>query len=247
MELVGFGVPGRPVALALRADLRDELLLLVFGFLLFLLWRSRLLRRWRSLARRGLSLLMGRRSLADRGLSLLVGRRSLADRGLSLLMGRRSLADRGLSLLMGRRSLADRGLSLLVGRQSLTDRGLSLLMGRRHLADRGLSLLMDRRSLANRGLSLLMGRRRLADQGLSLLTGRWKILRTGDGDGLGTQVLVRRLPRTSLGLGWALGKGGRRTGAHGRRDRMNLLRVDRLDLHASWHLVLASGLGAQSL
>src|SRR5271157_1397546 len=48
----GFGVPGRPAALVLRADLRVELLLLVFGFLLgfllFVLWRRWLLRRRRS-------------------------------------------------------------------------------------------------------------------------------------------------------------------------------------------------------
>jgi len=106
--------------------------------------------------------------------------------------------------------------------------------------------LTDRRSLARRRLSLT-DRRRLAHRRLSLPTSRRKILRPGGRDRLGRWVLVRRLPRTSLGLGWALGKGRRRTGAHGRGDRMNLLRVDRLDLHASGCQVLAGDLAAQGL
>jgi len=119
---------------------------------------------------------------------------------------------------------------------------LNLLPDRRSLACRGLNLLTDRGlSLACRGLNLLTDRR------LSLPTSRRKILRPGGRNGLGRWVLVRRLPRTSLGLGWALGKGRRRTGAHGRGDRMNLFRVDRLDLHASGCQVLAGGLAAQGL
>ena len=110
-------------------------------------------------------------------------------------------------------------------------RGLSLLAGWRSLAHRWLSLLMGRRSLADRWLSLLMGRRSLADRRLSLPTSRRKLLRTGGRDGLSRWGLG--LPRTSLGLGWALGKGRRRAGAHGRGDRMNLFYVNRLDLYAS--------------
>jgi hypothetical protein len=48
-------------------------------------------------------------------------------------------------------------------------------------------------------------------------------------------------------MGLALGKGWRRTGTHGRGDRMNLFDVDRLDLHACGRRVLAGDLGAQSL
>ena len=70
-------------------------------------------------------------------------------------------------------------------------------------------------------------------------------MRTGGRDGLGRWVLG--LPRTSLGLGWALGKGRRRAGAHGWDNRMNLSRVNRLDLYTSGRLVLAGDLGAQSL
>jgi hypothetical protein len=211
--------PGRPVALALRADLRVEVLLLVFGFLLFLLWRTWLLRRRRSLVLR-LRLRAWRRSLrANRRRSAFFS----YDRG--------RLVHGGLNLLMDRRSRAHRGLNLLMGRRSLVDRWLNLLMHRRSLVHRGLDLLADRRRLAHRGLDLLADRR--------------NILRTGGRDGLGRWVLGP--PRTSLGLGWALGKGRRRAGAHGRGDRMNLFRVNRLDLYASGRLVLAGDLGAQSL
>jgi hypothetical protein len=59
--------------------------------------------------------------------------------------------------------------------------------------------------------------------------------------------LARRRLRSCLGLGLALGKGRRRTGAHRRSDRMNLLGVDRLNLHACGRRVLAGNLGAQGL
>src|ERR1035441_7192154 len=87
-----------------------------------------------------------------------------------------------------------------------------------------------------------LGRWYLAHRRLSLLAYRRKALRTGGRDGLGLQVLVRRLPRTALRLGRPLGKGRRRAGAHVRRDRMNPCRVDRLDLHAPGGRGLAGGL-----
>ena len=71
-------------------------------------------------------------------------------------------------------------------------------------------------------------------------------MRTGRDD-LGHRSLVRQLSLTVLGLGRALRKGRRRTGANGRGDRMNLLRVYRLDLSAYGRCVLAGVLGAQGL
>ena len=106
-----------------------------------------------------------------------------------------------------------------------------------------MNLLTDRRLLTYRGLNLLTNRRGRGRRWLNLLANRRNILLPGGRDGLGRCVL--ELPWTSLGLGWALGKGRRRAGAHGRRDRMNLLRVDRLDLDVSRRLVLAGDLGAQ--
>jgi hypothetical protein len=134
-----------------------------------------------------------------------------------------------------RRLLANRRLSALLSywRGRLTRRGLSLLAGRRHLGHQRLNLLTGRRRLGHRGLSLLAGRRRLGRRGLSLLAGRGEILWTGGRDGLGLRGLARRLPRSVFGLGRALVKGRSRTWAYGRGDRMNLLRVYRLDLHAS--------------
>jgi hypothetical protein len=205
---------------------RVELLFLVFGLLFILCWRRSLALRLRLRAR---------------------GRRLLAHGGLSLLAGRGRLAHRGLSLHGGRGRLAHGGLSLLARRGRLAQRGLSLHGGRRCLAHWGLSLLAGRGRLAHWGLSLHGGRRCLAHWGLSLLAGRGQILRTRGRARLGLRVLVRQLPRTVLGLGRALGKGRRRSGAHGWGDRMNLFRVDRLDPHASRRRVLAGGLCAQSL
>ena len=103
--------------------------------------------------------------------------------------------------------------------------------------------------MAHRRLNLLTHRRRgrLAHRRWSLRGGRGRTLRTGGRDGLGKRFLVGRLPRTVLGLGRALGKGRCRAGAHGRGDRTNLTRVDRLDLHASGCQVLADDLAAQGL
>ena len=69
----------------------------------------------------------------------------------------------------------------------------------------------------------------------------------GRRDRLGLRFLVGRLPRSGSGLGRALGKGRRRTRAHGRGDRTNLFRVDPLDLHAPRRWVLTGDLGAQGL
>jgi hypothetical protein len=56
------------------------------------------------------------------------------------------------------------------------------------------------------------------------------------------------LGRQSIwGLGLTLHKGRRRAGPDRRGDRMNLFRVNRLDLHACGCRVLADDLGAQGL
>jgi hypothetical protein len=138
-------------------------------------------------------------------------------------------------------------LNLLTDRRSRAHWGLNLLTDRWLLTHWRLNLLTDRWLLAHWGLNLLTNRRLLAHRRLNLLTDRRNILRSASQDGLGMKVLAGQLFWTSLGLDRALGKGRSRTGAHGRRDRMNLLRVDRLNLDASGRRVLADGLGTQSL
>jgi len=189
-----------------RQGLR-ELLFLVLGFLLFLLWRGRLVRRRRSLVLR---------------LRLRVWRRRL-------------LANRRLSAL------------LFYWRRRLGCRRLNLLAGRRRLGCRRLNLLAGRKRLGNRGLSLLAAPGRRGHRRLNLLTSRREVLWTGGWDGLRLRGLARRLPRSVLGLGRALGEGRCRTGADGRGDRMNLLCVYRLHLHAPGWWVLVNGLGPQGL
>lgn len=156
---------------------------------------------------------------------------------LHLRMGRR------LVLLMDRGSLTYRGLSLLAHRgRSLARRRLGLLMDRwRGLAYRRLRLLMDRwRSLAQRRLGLRVDcRRSRVHRGLGLPTYRRKILRRRGRMGLRNRIPIRRLRWASLGLR-ALGKGRSRTGMHGWSYRMDLFRIDRLDLNASRRRVLAS-------
>lgn len=152
------------------------------------------------------------------------------------LMLRLRLRARGRSLFVNRRL----GAFFLSGRWCLTHRGLRLLPSRRWcLAHRRLSLLPYRR------------RRRLAYRRLSLFPHRRNVLRSGGRNGLGTRGLGGHLPRSGLGLrralGWPLGKAWRGTGVHSRCHRMNLLGIDRLDLHARGRGILPGDLGAQGL
>jgi len=148
---------------------------------------------------------------------------------------------------MGRNRLGCRRLNLLMGRNRLGCRRLNLLMGRNCLGCRRLNLLAGRRRLGNRRLSLLAAPGRKGHRRLDLLASRREVLRTGGRDGLCLRGLARRLPRSVLGLGRALGEGRCRTGAYGRGDRMNLLCVYRLHLHAPGWWVLVNGLGPQGL
>jgi hypothetical protein len=65
--------------------------------------------------------------------------------------------------------------------------------------------------------------------------------------GLRAQAIVCRPSDAGLGLGGPLCKRRRWSRVHGRRDWVNLIHIDRLNLHASWLLILVRGLVSQRL
>ena len=120
--------------------------------------------------------------------------------------------------------------------------GLSLFGYRRHRTSRGWCLFGYRGRRTFRRFRLFVDLWRRTHRGLRLLLDRGRILRPGGRGGCGG-----RLHGTILRPGRALSKCRRRTGAHGRGDRMNLFGVDRLHLHTRGRHVLAIGLTAQRL